>query len=166
MKILQRTPCGSQCRISALYFIKHYTEYPLVRRQPLTSLFHFRFRAHFWTILRVGHCDKDCKFSFYSHYRKTHSCIESTFVSTLRSHTRPKLGSLLLFCQISYDIISSLNDVLIFAFSWWCWLGFRARIAQSITMRSIHYVEIFFWRGQNTTLTTTIESPLGPKQVI
>ena len=35
---------------------------------------------------------------------------------TLRSHTRPKLGSLLLFFQISCDIISDLSNLPIFAF--------------------------------------------------
>ena len=96
----------------------------------------------------------------YSHYRKAHSCIESTSDSILRSHTRPKLGFLLLFFQISCDIISNLNDAPIFAFSWRCCFGYHARIEYSITMQSVHHSKIFFWRAQNTTLTTIIESPL------
>ena len=128
--------------------------------QPPTSLFHIRFRAHIWTILRIDHWDRDCIFWVYSHYLEAHSCIESTSDSTLRSHTRPKLGFSLFFFQISCDIISNLNDVPIFAFSWRCWFGYHGRIEKSITMRLVHHLEIFFWREQNSSLTTTIESPL------
>ena len=41
------------------------------------------FKAHTWTILRIGHWDKFCIFCVYSHFRKAHSCIESTCGSGL-----------------------------------------------------------------------------------
>ena len=31
---------------------------------------------------------------------------------------------------------------------------------KSIGMHSVHHLEIFFWRGQNTEPSSTIESPL------
>ena len=110
--------------------------------------------------MRIGYWDIDRLYWLYSHYLKAHTRIGSTSDSPLKSHTRPKLGSLLRFFQISCDIISDLNGVRIFAFSWWCWFGYHAPIEEIITTRLMHYLEIFFWRGQNTTLTTIIKSPL------
>ena len=47
--------------------------------------------------MRIDHWDRDWAYWGCSHQRKIHSCIESTSDLTLRSHTRPKLDSLLLF---------------------------------------------------------------------
>ena len=106
-----------QCRISALHSIQHNQEYSLEWIQTPTSLFHLDCRAHIWTILRIGHWDRDCILWLCSHYREVHLCIERSAESTLRSHTRPELGSLLLFIQRSCDIISDLNDVPIVSIS-------------------------------------------------
>jgi hypothetical protein len=65
----------------------------------------------------------------------------------------------LLFFQRSCDIISNLNDVLIFSFSWRYWFGYHTRIEQSIAMHSVKHFKIFLWRGQTITLSTTTESP-------
>ena len=94
-------------------YSRHYQEYSLQWVLTPTSLFHSSFRAHIWTSLRIGHCGRDCMLRLYSHYREAHLCIESTFESTLISHTRPELWSLLVFFPRSCDIISDLNDVLI-----------------------------------------------------
>ena len=149
-----------QCRISALYFIKHDEEYLPEWIQPPTSLLDFRFRALIWTILRIGHWHRDRIYWLYSHHRKAHWCIESPSYSTIKSHTRSKLDSLLLFFQRSCDIISNLNNVPIISFSWRYRFDYHTRIEKSISTHLMHHVEIFFWSRQNTTLTTTIKSPL------
>ena len=68
--------------------------------------------------------------------------------------------TLLLFFQRSCDIISNLNDVPIFSFSWRYWFGYHTRIKQSIAMHPVNHFKIFLWRGQTTKLSTTTESPL------
>ena len=79
-----------------------------------TSRFSFQ-NAHMINVenrpLRYGSC-----ILFYSHHRKTHSCIGRPSNTTRRCYTRPKLHCPLLFFQRNCDIVSYLNDGPIFSF--------------------------------------------------
>ena len=61
------------------------------------SLLDYCFQASIWSILSINHRYRSRTFWVYSHDRKTHWCIESTFDSPLKSHLRLRLDSLLLF---------------------------------------------------------------------
>jgi hypothetical protein len=73
-----------------------------------------------------------------------------------KHHSRAKLESLFIFFPRSCDIISNLNDDSIL-FPWRSWFGYPLQIDQSPIMHSANQWQTFFWRGQNTTLTTTTE---------
>ena len=51
--------------------------------------------------MRIDQWYRDRAYWGCSHHRKIYSCVESTSDPTLRSHTRPKLDSLLLFLSKS-----------------------------------------------------------------
>ena len=91
-------------------------------------------------------------FWVYSHDRKTHWCIESTSDLPLKSHSRLRLDSLLL--QRSCDIVSNLNGVLVPSFVWRCRFDFLTMDEESVKINLMHCSVMFFWRGQNTKLTS------------
>jgi hypothetical protein len=56
----------------------------------------------------------------------------------------------------SCDIVSSLNDDSIFS-PWRYWVEYLIQVEKNLVMHSVNQLQIFFWTGQNTTLTTTTE---------
>ena len=63
------------------------------------------------------------------------------------------------FKEATY-IITYLKDIPITSFVWRCRFDFLTLFERSISMNSVHCSVIFFWRGRNTTLTSTADIPL------
>ena len=68
-------------------------------------------------------------------------------------------------CYLSFEEPALSSPVwtmfLSFHFSWIYRFGSHTWIEQSIDVHIVHYSEIFFWRGESTTLNTTTESPFA-----